>query len=78
MGTLRQAFSEDGSVSSMRVMSFMTLLYIFFIFTYTIVKGQPLGFEYFTALLVAAFCPKMVQKFGERNGKNGNGKAVTP
>lgn len=72
MSAMRQMFSEDGSMSMMRAMSLLTLFYTFFIFGYTVVKGQPLGFEYFTALLVAAFCPKMIQKFGEHNGKNGN------
>lgn len=64
---MRQIFEDDkGVLSNMRVMSFLCLLYTFFIHSYSLIKDKDLSFEVLVAFLCAAFAPKVVQKFAER------------
>jgi len=59
---------EAGKISNVRVMSFMCLLYLFFITTYQQVKDS-INFEVLVLFATCAFAPKVVQKFAERGQK---------
>ena len=74
-----------GQLSNVRVMSFLCLLYAFFINTYSLMTVAEIKIEIFYALMVAAFAPKVVQRFAERGqqgagggGASASGKEVPP
>ena len=56
----------EGKISNIRVMSFLSLLYLFFYTSYITVKGKPLDFEVLVLFACCAFAPKVIQKFAER------------
>ena len=60
------AETETGAVSNIRVMSFICLCYTLFIHAYGLMYDKPLSFEVLMALLLAAFAPKVLQKFAEK------------
>lgn len=68
MAFIREMLSEggeNGGVSNIRVMSFICLCYTLFIHAYSLIKNKDLSFEVLLALLLAAFAPKVLQKFAE-------------
>ena len=66
MARIAQFFEEgDGRLSSMRLMSFLSLLYSFFFATYAVFHDKAIDFETLVLFVVAAFCPKVIQKFAE-------------
>lgn len=72
---ISQIFQDpEGKMSNVRVMSFLCLIYGFYINTYALMGLGTLKPEIFYACLVAAFAPKVVQKFAERvaPGAGGN------
>ena len=80
---LREFFSEEtGNLSSTRLMSFICLLASIAITFYGLFKGVNV-YEFVITYLVAAFTPKVIQKFAESkppvmNGKNGRGGIPVP
>lgn len=67
---------EKKQLSTIRVGSFFSLFYAFFIYNYTLTNGIPPNVELFVGLLSAAFGPKVYMKFvkGETGAKQQNGK----
>ena len=80
---LREFFSEEtGNLSSTRLMSFVCLLASIGLTFYGLAKDANV-YEFVITYLVAAFTPKVVQKFAESkppvmNGKNGRGGIPVP
>lgn len=66
MNAITSMFSEGDHVSNVRVMSFICLCYTLGIHAYSVVKDKTLDFEVLTALLLASFAPKVIQKFAEK------------
>lgn len=66
---------DNGQPSSMRLMSVMVLCFGFLVVGFQIYTGREVTIELFYACMVAAFCPKVVQKLVELKfpTKNGNG-----
>ena len=60
---------SNGTASSMRVMSFVSLIMAVIIGLYLVYNNPAdpsTGVYVFTSFLVGAFCPKMIQKFAEQ------------
>ena len=69
---LRQVFEDDkGQPSNMRFMSFLALVYSFFYCSFALWKEKPVDVEVLVLFVVAAFAPKVVQKFAERSQPKG-------
>lgn len=63
---MRDFFSENnGRLSNVRLMSFICLLVALILAVYSIFR--PVTFEIFLVLIVAAFAPKVIQKFAENS-----------
>ena len=65
---------DGGNKSSIRLMSILALLFGFLVAGFQIYTNRVVTIELFYASMVAAFCPKVVQKLVEMKfSKNGNG-----
>lgn len=64
---LSQIFEDaDGKASNIRVMSFLSLIYLFFFTAYITAKEKALDFEVLVLFACMAFAPKVIQKFAEK------------
>lgn len=64
---MKQFFEDkEGKLSIIRLQSFLTLLYGFFIATYEVALNKPLNYEFLVLIFVCAFAPKLVQKYAEK------------
>ena len=71
----REIFEDDkGQYSNMRTMSMAALFYSFFFASYALVKDREINVEVLVIFVVAAFAPKVVQKFAESKVGNGHPK----
>ena len=58
---------NNGNYSSMRLMSFVSLMAAIGFGIITILRGEPEGTYITFGFLIGAFAPKAVQKFAEQN-----------
>lgn len=71
MKAIKELLSEsNGRFSSMRVMSFISLFVAMFVTIWQILHLQPIDQNTLIIWIVAAFCPKVIQKFAEEKVKN--------
>jgi hypothetical protein len=59
---------DNGNKSLTRIMSVTCLVAAYAVMFIAMIKGDPggQGFQFFLVLMLAAFCPKILQKFAEQ------------
>lgn len=69
---MRHLFCENnGQLSSVRVMSFIALFVAIFVTVYGTLSCGKVPMDILIIWLTAAFCPKVIQKFAEKDAHHG-------